>query len=111
MNGPCGPTIARLAAAHQDTVRDVIHDFDRRGPACLDPDRAEDRPRHITDDDTALIIETARTRPTQPGRPFTCQSVRKLADHIATRGNRRIGRGRLRRLLHEHGITFQRTRT
>jgi hypothetical protein len=63
--------------------------------------------------DIAFIIETARTRPAKLGRPFTCWSVRKLADHLATRSERkiRIGRERLRQLLHAHGVTFQRTRT
>nr|WP_254714938.1 helix-turn-helix domain-containing protein [Actinomadura sp. NAK00032] len=35
--GTPAPAIARLVAAHEDTVRDVIHDFNQRGPACLDP--------------------------------------------------------------------------
>lgn len=111
--GTPAPAIARLVAAHQDTVRDVIHDFNERGLACLDPNWAGGRPRLISDDDIAFIIQTARTRPAKFGRPFTCWSVRKLADHLATRSERkiRIGRERLRQLLHAHGITFQRTRT
>jgi transposase len=31
------PAIARLVAADEDTVRDVIHAFNERGLACLDP--------------------------------------------------------------------------
>ncbi len=38
--------------------------------------------------------------------------MRKLAGYLAGRGRPvRIGRERLRRLLHERGISFQRTRT
>jgi transposase len=31
------PGIARLVAADEDTVRDVIHAFNERGLVCLDP--------------------------------------------------------------------------
>jgi phage antirepressor YoqD-like protein len=46
--------------------------------------------------------------------PFTRWSLRKLADYLAYyHGPRRvrIGRERLRELLHQHDVTFQRTKT
>ena len=36
-SGTTVPAIARLVAAHEDTVRDVIHAFNERGLAALDP--------------------------------------------------------------------------
>ena len=107
------PAIARLVAADEDTVRDVIHAFNEKGLACLDPKWAGGRPRLISDDDIAFIVETATTRPARLGRPFTHWSIRKLADYLATGTARsvRIGRERLRQILHARGITFQRTRT
>jgi transposase len=107
------PAIARLVAADEDTVRDVIHAFNGRGLAALDPQWAGGRPRLISDDDIAFIIETATTRPAKLGRPFTHWSIRKLAGYLATCAARpiRIGRERLRQILHAHGISFQRTRT
>lgn len=107
------PAIARLVAAHEDTVRDVIHDFNTRGLACLDPKWAGGRPRQITAEDEAYIVATATTRPAKLGRPFTRWSIRKLADHLARHAEMRvrIGRERLRQILHAHGVTFQRTRT
>jgi hypothetical protein len=65
------PAIARLVAADEDTVREVIHAFNKSGLACLDPKWAGGRPRQITDDDIAFIIKTATTRPAKLGRPFT----------------------------------------
>ena len=41
--------IARLVAADEDTVRDVIHAFNQRGLAALDPQWAGGRPRLIRD--------------------------------------------------------------
>lgn len=107
------PAIARLVAADEDTVRDVIHAFNVRGLAALDSRWAGGRPRLISDEDIEVIVATATTRPSKLGRPFTHWSLRKLADHLAADSQRRIvvGRERLRQILREHGVSFQRTRT
>ena len=120
------PAIARLVAADEDTVRDVIHAFNERGLAALDPQWAGGRPRLISDEDIAFIVATATTRPKTLGLPFTRWSVRKLVAYLAGfyrntepgRAGRieparrvRIGRERLRQVLHDHDVTFQRTRT
>lgn len=63
--------IARLVAADEDTVRDVTHAFNERGLACLAPKWAGGRPRLISDNDIAFIVETATTRPVELERPFT----------------------------------------
>ena len=104
------PAIARLTAADEDTVRDVIHAFNAKGLAALDPQWAGGRPRLISEDDVEFIIATATMRPAALGRPFTHWSLRKLAAHLDSRGTR-IGRERLRQILHSRGISFQRTRT
>jgi transposase len=104
--------IARLVAADEDTVRGVVHLFNEKGLAALDPRWAGGRPRLISDDDVDRIVEAATTRPEKLGLPFTHWSVRKLAAYLADAPQPvRIGRERLRQLLHERGISFQRTRT
>ncbi|MBE1560293.1 transposase [Nonomuraea africana] len=105
--------IARLVAADEDTVRDVIHAFNERGLAALDPNWAGGRPRRITSGDEDFIVATATTRPEKLGRPFTRWSIRKLADYLADNPTRVVivGRERLRQYLREHKISFQRTRT
>ena len=87
--------------------------FNARGLAALDPQWAGGRPRLITDDDDAFIISTATSRPEAVGCPFTHWSVRKLLAYLARNDDRRIqiGRERLRQILREHHISFQRTRT
>ncbi len=102
--------IARLVAADEDTVRDVIHAFNERGLAALDPQWAGGRPRRISDDDIAFIVTTATTRPAALGVPFTHWSLRKLTAHLAER-RVRVGRERLRQILREAEVSFQRTRT
>jgi transposase len=88
--------IARLVAADEDTVRDVIHAFNERGLAALDPQWAGGRPRQISDEDIAFIVTTATTRPGALGVPFTHWSVRKLAAHLSAHGHDRRVRNRAR---------------
>jgi transposase len=92
------PAIARLVAADEDTVRDVIHAFNERGLAALDPQWAGGRPRLITDDDIAFIVTTATTRPDKLDLPFTRWSIRKLVAQLGRCHTRRIviSRERLR---------------
>jgi transposase len=68
------PAIARLVAADEDTVRDVIHVFNARGLAALDPRWAGGRPRLISEDDVAVIVAAARTRPASRSRTGACAS-------------------------------------
>jgi transposase len=121
-SGTMVPTIARLVAADEDTVRDVIHAFNAQGLACLDPHWAGGHPRRITDADITVIVETATIRPRKHGLPFTHWSIRKLASYLSGRYGRRdprwapvrmvrVGRERLGQILSARGITFQRTRT
>jgi len=116
------PAIARLVAAHPDTVRDVIHAFNARGLTALAPHWGPGCPRRINDQDIAFVVTTALTRPKTLGLPFTHWSIRKLAAYVSGRYGHgdptltparvvRIGRERVRRILHENEISFQRTRT
>ena len=60
-----------------------------------------------------FIVTAATTRPEKLGLPFTHWSLRKLAAYLAGNTTRtvRIGRERLRQILHASQISFQRTRT
>lgn len=107
------PVIAQLVQADEDTVRDVIHRFNEIGLACLDPRWAGGRPRLLSRDDEDFVVQTATTRPTKLGQPFTHWSLRKLVAYLRKVHGRviRIGREALRGLLARRGVTFQRTKT
>src|SRR5690242_3214314 len=59
-SGTLVPAIARLVAADEDTVRDVIHLFNQKGLAALDPQWAGGRPRLISDEDIEVIVAAAK---------------------------------------------------
>jgi transposase len=105
--------IARLVATSPDRVREMIHRFNDVGMASLDPQWAGGRPRRITIEDEAFIVETAKARPEKVGRPFTHWSIRKLRQYLADNPFRlvEIGKERLRQVLDRHGVTFQKTKT
>ncbi|MFE9679751.1 IS630 family transposase [Streptomyces sp. NPDC006259] len=64
-------------------------------------------------DDEDFVIQTATTRPTKLGQPFTRWSLRKLVAYLRKIHGRaiRIGREALGGLLARRGVTFQRTKT
>lgn len=112
-SGNTVPAIASLVATSQDRVREMIHRFNEEGMASLDPQWAGGRPRQITTDDEAFIVEMATTRPEKLGQPFTRWSLRKLSAYLADNPTRRVavGRERLRQILAANSVTFQRTKT
>src|SRR3954451_5432546 len=107
------PVIAQLVQADEDTVRDVIHRFNKTGLPCRDPRWAGGRPRQLKSDDEDFVIQTATTRPVKLGQPFTRWSLRKLAPYVRKVHGRmlRIGREASRCLLARRGRSFQRTST
>ena len=63
------PAIARLVAADEDTVRDVIHAFNEKGLAALDPQWAGGRPRLISRDDDDVHRRDGHHPPDEAGPP------------------------------------------
>ncbi len=112
-SGNTVPAIAKLVVTSEDRVREMIHRFNQKGMASLDPQWAGGRPRQITIDDETFIVATANARPEKLGRPFTRWSLRKLVGFLADNNDRvvAVGRERLRQILDANGVTFQRTKT
>ena len=80
--------IARLVQTSPDRVREMIHSFNDKGMCALDPQWAGGRPRRITTEQRSHIITT-----TNKG------------------GRIAVSRERLRQILAEEDVTFQRTKT
>jgi transposase len=105
------PQIAAMWMTDESHVRRVIHDFNERGMASLDPEYRGGRPRRITDEDRRKVVAVAGARPDSQGVPLTRWSLPRLSDHLAATGVVEVSAAHLGRVLAEAGLSFQRTRT
>jgi transposase len=109
-----GSSVAQIAAmwmTDESHVRRVIHDFNERGMASLDPDYRGGRPRRITREQRRRAVAVAGARPDTQAVALTRWSLPRLADHLAELGLLEISAAHLSRVLAEAGLSFQRTRT
>ncbi len=109
-----GSPVSQIAAmwmTDESHVRKVIHDFNERGMASLDPEPRDGRPRRITDEQRASIIAVAGARPETLGVPATRWSLRRLARYLRAQGIVEVSPAHLGRILAQAGLSFQRTRT
>ncbi len=110
---------ARLSAAQiaaswltdESHVRKVIHEFNERGFASLDPDYRGGRPRRIGADQRQQIVAVAGARPDTQGVPLTRWSLPRLSIYLGEEGLVEVSPAHLGRLLADAGLSFLRTRT
>jgi transposase len=105
------PQIAQMWMTDESHVRRVIHDFNERGMASLDPEYRGGRPRRITREQRRAAVAVAGARPDHQGVALTRWSLPRLADHLRASGMLEISPAHLGRLLAQAGLSFQRTRT
>jgi transposase len=105
------PQIAAMWLTDESHVRRVIHDFNERGMASLDPEYGGGRPRRISAADRRAVVAVAGARPDGQGAALTRWSLPRLADHLAEQQIVQISPAHLGRVLAEAGLSFQRTRT
>ncbi len=104
--------IAEVVFSDPDTVREVIHNFNRDGFEALYPRYRGGRPRTFTLPERQTIKRIALSVPTDLGQPFATWSLAKLADYLVDEGVvDDISHEGLRQLLREEGVSFQALRT
>jgi transposase len=104
--------IAEVVFSDPDTVREVIHNFNRDGFDALYPRYRGGRPRSFTLPERQAIKRIALSVPTDLGQPFATWSLAKLADYLVAEGVvDDISHEGLRQLLREEGVSFQALRT
>jgi transposase len=82
-----GPAkISEVVFTDPDTVREVIHNFNRDGFDALYPRYAGGRPPTFTLPQRREIKKIALSIPTDLGRPFATWSLAKLADYLVAEG-------------------------
>ena len=110
--GMPAPRIAEVVFSDPDTVRDVIHTFNRDGFEALYPRYKGGRPRRFTLPERQQIKRIALSVPSDLGQPFATWSLARLADYlVAEEVVTDISHEGLRQLLREEGVSFQALRS
>jgi transposase len=110
--GMSPPRISEVVFTDPDTVRDVIHNFNRDGFEALYPRYRGGRPQTFTLPKRQQIKRVALCDPQDLGQPFATWSLAKLADYLVAEGVvTDISHEGLRQLLREEGVRFQAVRT
>jgi transposase len=78
--------IAEVVFSDPDTVREVVHNFNRDGFDALYPRHRGGRPRSFTLPERQQIKRIALAVPTDLGQPFATWSLAKLADYLVAEG-------------------------
>lgn len=104
--------ISEVVFTDPDTVRDVIHNFNRDGFDALYPRYKGGRPPTFTLPQRQEIKRIALSDPDDLGQPFSTWSLSKLADYLVAEGVvTDISHEGLRQLLIQEGVRFQAVRT
>jgi transposase len=110
--GMSPPKISEVVFTDPDTVRAVIHNFNRDGFEALYPRYRGGRPPTFTLPKRQEIKRIALTDPTDLGQPFATWSLAKLADYLVAEGVvADISHEGLRQLLREEDVRFQAVRS
>lgn len=105
--GMTAPRISEVVFSDPDTVRDVIHNFNRDGFDALYPRYRGGRPQTFTLPKRQEIKRIALTDPQDLDQPFATWSLSKLADYLVAEGVvTDISHEGLRQLLHHEGVRF-----
>lgn len=109
--GYAASEIAEALEATGDWVRRVIHEFNHIGLEALLPAWGGGRPREITDEMRARIVEIVDTHPQELDEPYACWSLSSLRSYLLKAGVvGKISKERLREILIEEGHTTQATK-
>ncbi len=104
--------IAEVVFSDADTVRELIHNFNRDGFEALYPRYRGGRPRTFTLPQRQQIKRIALSVPSDLGQPFATWSLAKLADYlVAEEVVDDISHEGLRQLLRDEDVSFQAVRT
>jgi transposase len=110
--GMSPPKISEVVFTDPDTVRDVIHNFNRDGFDALYPRYRGGRPQTFTLPKRQEIKRIALADPQDLDQPFATWSLSKLADYLVAEGVvTDISHEGLRQLLREENVRFQAVRT
>jgi transposase len=101
-------SIARQLGCTTSTVVRVRRLYRQGGAKALRPVKPPGRTSRATPEFVAQMEQAVKTNPMTFGYGFSTWSAPRLAEHLARVAGIRFSEDQLRRLLHQHGFSFQR---
>src|SRR3954471_9149379 len=111
VQGRSAAEAAAMFAATATYAREVIHAFNEKGFAALDPKWSGGRPRRFGPPARETVCRVAKTPPHKLGRPFTTWSLSKLVEYLAEHKHITISTESVRKILQDAGVSWQATKT
>ena len=106
------PDIAEMLHYSEQHIRNIIKAFNEQGLKALEPEPKCGRPNKFTEDQCAVIAETALCPPALLGLPFTRWSLEKLREYvIKQKVVKSISVEKLRSILKDKKVRLRRTKT
>jgi transposase len=111
VQGRSASEAAAMFAMKPRYAREVIHAFNEKGFAALDPKWSGGRPPRFGPPVRETVCRVAKTPPQQLGRPFTTWSLSKLVEYLAEHKKITISAESVRQIQRKAGIRWQATKT
>ena len=111
VQGRSAAEAAAMFAMTPQYAREVIHAFNEKGFAALDPKWSGGRPVRFGLPVRETVCRVAKIPPQRLGRPFTTWSLSKLVDYLAEHKSIRISTESVRQILRQVGIRWRATKT
>ena len=106
------PAIAGMLHFSDQHVRNIIKEFNETGLRAIEPKPKSGRPEKFSEEQCAIIAETALCPPDLLGQPFKRWSLEKLREYIIKdKIVKSISIEKLRSILNEKKVRLRRTKT
>jgi transposase len=101
------PQIAKRLRLDQDVIRKWIKRFGEQGLTGLEDAPRSGAPSRYTPENTARVLQTARTRPSDLGLPFGSWTFDRLAAYVHEHLGIQMKRTRIIEIMHEEGLRWR----
>jgi transposase len=109
--GQTVPQIAEAQSLNEKTVRKWFRRFEQAGLAGLEDAPRPGAPCHYTADNTARVLQAARTRPSELGLPYQSWTFERLAAYVKEHLGIGMKKTRIFEILQEEGLRWRKQET
>ncbi len=109
--GQTVPQIAKRMGLHEKTVRKWFKRFEQEGLAGLEDAPRSGAPSRYTAENTARVLQAARTRPSELGLSYASWTFDRLAAYVKEQLGLPMKKTRIFEILQEEGLRWRKQET